>query len=113
MHPNSVDLLILLARLSQIACGVLILSFSIAATSRLESDAYGGFDDHDRLFASVFLGAGIALFGVFGIFGCRRGREDEDQQQVRLVLLILFIDCWALMLCLAAGLVGVAKFMLC
>lgn len=105
MDANFANLLIFLARLSQVACGLIVLSFSIAATGR--SEEYGsGYDDHDKPLVSVFLGAGIALLGAFGLFGCRRRRVDEEEQG-RLTSLILFIDCWALMLCLAAGIVSV------
>ena len=101
-EPHYVNLLILVARLTQVACGLLILGFSVAATVRNEEYWYGY--DHDLPFASIFCGAGIAIFGACGLFGVRRRGDEPDQ--IRLSTLLLFIDCCVLILCLAIGTVS-------
>ena len=96
------NVLILLARLIQIACGLAVLSFAIGATVRSEDYYYES--NHDLPFASIFTGAGIAMFGACGLSAVKRRGDEPDQ--LRLSALPLFIDCWALILCLAAGIVS-------
>lgn len=103
MGRHHTNLLIFIARLTQIACGILIFSCSLAATKA--SEDYDPSYDHDYQFAAMFLGIGVGMFGVFGLFGCKR-RADEPEE-VRLSTLILCIDCCALGVCLAAAVVRV------
>lgn len=76
----------------------MIMGFGIALA---ETETYAGV----TLQASVaILGAFMALFGTFGLFGCKR--SPDDIREVQLSLLILFIDFWAVVVSLAAGIVS-------
>lgn len=50
------------------------------------------------------MGAGILMFGSFGLFAIKR--HPHDIRDTRLYLLILYVDCWAVAMCLAAAVVS-------
>lgn len=101
MGRQYTNLLIFIARLTQIACGILIFICALVATK--DAEDYDSSYDHDQQFAAMFLGIGVGLFGLFGLFGCKRREEEPDE--VRLSTLILCMDGCALGFCLGAAVV--------
>lgn len=91
--------LLIVARLVQIACGILVLGFAVAV--KTDGERYHHYNQHSAQFATIFTGAGIAILGALGLFVCKRSIEG-----LIFTALIFFADCCALALCWGSGIVS-------
>lgn len=94
MERSTANGRIFLARFLQIVLGMIVTGFAIGTT--VANDYYeNGFQ-----LSAIFLSVGTTLFGVLGLLGTahRTGAAYADQ----LALLVLAIDCCAVVSCLGA-----------
>lgn len=91
-------LFIILARLVQIVCGVLVLGFAVAV--KTSNGRYYHYNRHPLQFSTIFTGAAIALLGAFALLFCKHIAAKPS-------MLILFIDSLALLLCWGTGIVSI------
>lgn len=104
MERSTSNRWILLARLLQIVLGVTVMGFAIGTT--VANDYYD--EEIHFQFAAIFLSIGTSVFGVLGLLGIPRRTGDAHADQ--LALLVLAIDCCAMVSCLGACIVRKDSF---
>lgn len=96
MERNSI--LLILARLAQILCGILVLAFAVAV--KTNNGRYYHYNRHPVQFGTIFSGAAITLLGVIGLLFHKRTLGGGKSS-----MLIVFVDSLALLLCWGTGVV--------